>query len=403
MQKAQRKKARRIGFTALCLLAGSVGSTILFLRFAEPSRPAEGAYTAVSQNGEDWYFRASQDAPPARLPLTADSLVRSAADGTALAFTALSTDASGKYDLYFCAAGNKKAPVLLAHGVENQLEMTADAALLYYAKQNEKTRATEHWALTRKTGKSKVFAAAVTALYVPNQGESVYYTKSENRQNALWVYADEKNRRLVPSAENVQFFRGASNSELFYESGKALYRVDEAHTPRLLGESIAWIIYAHYRAGGNLYFFSESAEKPPHWREVIPDRNALTDSGMTQPKKADYVSIFGYARDYELALERYESKLRRDEIRAALDAEIAESYAPKTAYALHVYSAGETRLLCEQVSPDTVSDYRESGTPAAIRQRLTLQKQEKDLEALTQQEAIASLRESMFFTAQTVP
>ena len=403
MQKAQRKKARRIGFTALCLLAGSVGSTILFLRFAEPSRPAEAAYTAVSQNGEDWYFRASQDAPPARLPLTADSLVRSAADGTALAFTALSPDVSGKYDLYFCAAGDEKAPILLAHGVENRLEMTADAALLYYAKQNEKTRITEHWVRARKTGKSKVFASAVTALYVPQQGESVYYTKGENRQNALWVYTGETSRRLAPSAENPQFFRGANGSELFYESAKALYRVDETHTPRLLGENVTQAQYAHCRAGGNLYFFCESAKEPPQWCKVIPDRNALTDSVMTQPNKADYVSIFGYARDYELALVRYESKLRRDGIRAALDAEIAEGYAPKTAYALWAYSAGETQLLCEQVSPDTVSDYRESGTPGAIRQRLTLQKQEKDLEALTQQEAIASLRESMTFTLQTVP
>lgn len=141
-----------------------------------------------------------------------------------------------------------------------------------------------------------------------------------------------------------------------------LFFIRDNEKPRSVAKNVTGARFSEYMQGGSLYYFTPSTVKL-NWKDWIDDDLAQSDSQMNEPYKHDYMKTetwLGFIphkvldeEKYNAALEEYEKKQRRDELRDRLSQLGGESVL-SAAYDCHVYRDGSSKRLAQKVTPSGI-------------------------------------------------
>lgn len=389
--KDNRKIDRKWLFALLLFLFCLCIAALLFVRSVLTAQPSYTKRMAVCyQKSTQFYLASSRNKQ--LLPRTGrDCVLLFSEDGKWVCYTENAQDASGKKDLYLFDATHDSKPLLIAHGVGEKVQITANGTCVLYTKQNEHSGEEESCIFQREKEKITVFAQDADEVFAEPSGERLFYTLKQDGKSNLYTYriSRKQSECLAQDVALLRMFFSDGECELFYQcqttDGNAVYRVTQGKMPEMLAANIIEILFDDYQIGGNLYFLRSSAQAQWDWRQVLGDRNRLTDQGIQEPQRKDYPAIYSFDEAYEKAWERYEQKLLRDSIRTALDEAVKTLPTLQDIADLYVYHDGSVVLLQEGIVPQQLLALSTGGAVQAVLRELTVQESGVDIQSLSPQ------------------
>lgn len=301
-----------------------------------------------------------------------------------LYYTVASSFSNGTFDLYYLSPESKE-PVLVDFGIQGDYHLGRNGATIYYAKRGEKSGALEGICYDLAGKQMIAFTQNPEAMYVPKSGREMYFTRLHGSTRVLYAYTPgEKPRELFRGAEDVRLFDSEAGPELLFENGRgteneSLQIVYPGEKPLLISDGVRQVRWDEYRAGGNLYYCT-ACNNGMNWRAVIGDSLAQQDSALAEPVRGDYLSVFGYPLGYPTAKAAYDRKVKRDEMRAALDTGFADEVGCFDVYA---YNKNGSVLMAENVRSDRIKAVAPAGEPKIVFGTVTSEKTDLDITDLT--------------------
>ena len=371
MPKRRFKKSTVAVAAAIIILFVAAAVTALIFFVGSRNTPAADGQAVVYKKSDGVYLSASGET--VKITLSDDSDVLITSDNKFLIYTTSSAKVSKKYDIYACeissSSGVKKGPALLDYGVEKSFDYNANK--LYYSKQNTENLAVTTYLYNLNSGKKTDIDFALDDIFIPSQGDTIFYTKKFVDSKALYSYSSQSgSREIIKPVADVHFYDDETSSELLFETGSynegesELYRVIPGENPVQIATMVSSVMYDNYTPGGNLYYFTKK-ETPADWRGIIEDDMEESDSLFAEPDKKDYTFIFGISIQYRLDMERYQKKLMRDSIREYLDNEVSEDVFSES-YNLYVINDAVTQKIAEGVEEKNVFAVALKGEPRVI-------------------------------------
>ncbi|MBQ2775138.1 MAG: hypothetical protein IJF40_04545 [Clostridia bacterium] len=343
---------------------------LLFFFGNDNGMPADGQ-AIVYKKGDGVYLSAAGE--KVKITMGDDSSVLITEDNRFLIYTTPSAKVSKKYDIYACDVSNaskvKKGPVLIDYGVE--LSFKYSSGVVYYSKQDSNNLAITTYLYNLSNGRKTDIDFGINNIFVPSQGETIFYTKKFVDSEALYSFSPNiGNKELVKTVADVHFYDDGENAELLFETGSynegesELYRVIPGENPVQIATMVSGVLYDEYVAGGNLYYFTKK-DTPTDWRGIIEDDAEESDSILKEPNKSDYTFIFGISIQYRLDMEKYQKKQLRDAIREYLNTEVAEEKFSET-YNLYVRNNNVSKKIADGVEIENVFAVSKTGMPRIV-------------------------------------
>lgn len=336
----------------------------------------EGCASVVGANGENWWF------------------------------TAPGANNSEIYDLYYMESG--KAPKLRVHGVQNWLQGDYNAERVLYKIKGAMGEVELRCLTAGKKKKDVRLAVNVESVYMPEFGDSFWYTKKQYGGTSLWrVDYKGDDEMLENNVTDITLAQGerkdtpqllylrnatkdATNKICLLNQGSDKINelaadVDEESLPAFLGD---------YVPGGNLYYFKKQQGETASWQDILKDKYAESDAALKEPNKEDFFSLFGlWSPGYDSAVKEYNAKLTRDRVRHALNELNEESKLFPNSKMLCVWTGKKTYELCN-VAEDELYAKRgsgEAGVIAALREPQATNADIADYAARTGDEALEDI------------
>ena len=124
--------------------------------------------------------------------------------------------------------------------------------------------------------------------------------------------------------------------------------------------------------GGNLYYFTRNKSNV-NWQDFISDNYYESDKKIQRPVESDYMIERGFifkrkildTAKYNAALNQYELKMLRDQLREELD-KIDLGLAVGDEYTCFAYSDGASHRLASGITLDNIIEFAKSGDPRLI-------------------------------------
>ena len=373
MAKSRFKKSTvAVAAAIIVVFAAAATAALIFLMSGKNKIPVADSQAIVYKSTDGGTYLSAYGKKH-KLTISDDSSVLLTSDGEYLIYTTASAKVSRKYDLYLCSIKNssnaKKGAKLLDYGVEK--EFRYNNGTLYYSKQNPDNLSVMTTAYDIKKNKKSDIDFAIKELFLPENGDSIYYLKQLPNSQSLYVYSSsDGSRELVKNAANIHFYDNGENCEILFETesyneGEAeLFSVSSGKNPVQIATMVSSVLYDSYSPGGNLYYFVKK-ESPASWRDIIDDDMAQDDELIKEPNRNDYTFIFGFSIQYQLDMSKYNRKVLRDKIRQALDEQIKDDSFTQ-GYNLYARTADGSKKIAENVVPDEVFAVSASGEPAAV-------------------------------------
>lgn len=375
IQDTQKKTRRNkiIKLTALlvgiAVVAAAVTTLVISLRNA--SRKGVQRQAVLYSKEGNTYF--GNHGGTFTVNIAEDSIILFSDEGEDLYFTAPSVDGSKTYDLFHCTDTEKSGASLLATGIENALWIKANGAYAVYQKKNASDNSIATYCYSLKEKQHQLVAANVGKVYMPQNGNDLYFTVTEHEQTLLQQYVWGKEvQTLAQGIKTVQLFSDGESRSLFYEVAQedsallSLYMLNSANEPQLVAENVQTVLYDSYALVGNLYFYAEAEQALVDWTQIISDKTAESDKLIGEPKRENYPSFFGISRQYNEAFSAYQEKLIRDEIRGALNkAQTDESLLPDMV-SLYAYNGTTTTQIAASLTADELYELARLGDPKAV-------------------------------------
>ncbi len=283
-----------------------------------------------------------------------------------------SASSDSLYDL--CCVELKKGeitqPRIIDYGIEKQYGVSCGK--VYYLKFNKSIGADDGCCCNLEEKKINTFAENVSVIYTLHGANEIYFTKYHGDTRHLYRYdGDEAPVSTAQGVLSIYAYNDAEKPHIIFETesktkgASNLYIANVGVQPELICDNAVSVMYDNYEAGGNLYYFTSSAESVS-WSYVISDNYAESDKEITRPKRTDFFSLFGVSFEYNEALVKYQDKLIRDEIRAALNESVANGDFSVPAFTAFAYTAEGTVRVADEVDPEKVYGVAEFGTPKII-------------------------------------
>lgn len=300
-------------------------------------------------------------------------------NGEYLVYSQHSSTKTGKLDLRVVElkkrASVKNKGTLAASGVDKGWETSDDCAYVYYALTEDGSQ--NSYAYMTANKKSEPFAFEADETFLPPSGDIIYFTRKTEHETQLFRMRIGEKATLIDNVSGAKGFKDDKTLEIFYtvandNSTYTLYKITGDAEPVKIASDVGEVYLDDYKVGGNLYYFVKSGSNL-NWSDFVVDKYADTDDDIEMPKKEDYTRVVGFIfkrkkldeSAYNQAVARYQRKVKRDEIRKALD-KVDLGFTLSNEYKIKVYNGEKSKELAGGVTLENLMAFSQSGIPKII-------------------------------------
>ncbi len=359
------------------LAAVAIGAAAMVLLFFIGSfiQNKEDSYFAViySKSGSD-YFKSSKG----EFELTEDTKSGTviSKDRRKLFYFTASKIGSNKLDLHCCDLTSSrkisKGGYIVDSGVGSDISINDTGKYLIYSKKNDANGEVLFYLYNTEKKNSTKIESNIKEVFILPDDDGVYFTKTQDSKIALYKYIYNKTPEIIAtSVKKVTFYASKEKSALVFETNEnstvtsELYIIYGLDAKTLVSPDVTDVLYDKYVAGGNLYYFKAGKENIS-WKEIIADDTEIQDSQMMEPEKSDFVFIFGYSYKYRKAIEDYQLKLRRDDLRASIDRLVDGENLITAQFDCYAYNKTGTVKVGKNISPASIYSVSNSASPMLV-------------------------------------
>lgn len=306
-------------------------------------------------------------------------------------FTCPSSYDDSLFDLYYCeinGLGEATKPKLLDYAIKGEFFVNENGTRVYYLKHSSSSNTMEALVCSIDSRKITCFADNVDTIYVFASHDEVYYIKMHSSVRVLYRYTDEGSTQVCRGVSQVMLCNDCDRPHIIFEAPCAadnmlseLYIGYAGEEPRLISDRVSSVLYDGYRQGGNLYYF-KSTDTEVSWTSVISDEYRESDMDIEKPERKNFLEFFGMSPAYNQALERYQDKLVRDEIRTALDASFSDGSLAAPVFTAYAFTGEGSRELAGNINPENVCSASSAGNPKIVYENTQMAENVADISAL---------------------
>lgn len=304
-------------------------------------------------------------------------------------YTVESSYSDGLYDLYFIEKNRSEIsePKIIDIGIRQDYDVVSGK--VYYLKKNVAAGAFEGCVCDIDNNKIETFSGNVEDIFALD-GETLYFTKMHSSNRVLYKYENSESVEVCRELSNIICYNDTENPHIIYEKKSSinsgmteLFKAYAGGEPVMICDNTYYVMYDDYAPEGNLYYFTSSTESVS-WSYVIADQYAETDPEIKKPVRDDFFAILGISAEYNEAFKKYQDKLIRDEIRAALNESVSNGDFSVPVFNAFVYNAEGTFMLAENIDPKNVYTVSAFGAPKLVYESTEVLPSDTDMSTLVE-------------------
>ena len=343
--------------------------TVIIGQFLSSDNPENNGYLVYRTGGE---YIVRIDGKERTLSDMSARNFKSDGENDRIVYLVASSRYDGLYDLcYIRKRGSELLdPEIIDVGVEENFNVISGK--IYYLKRNASAGANDGCVCDIDKGKIETFSGNVENIYALDGSDKLYFTKMHGNNKVLYSYENETPEEISRDIVNVFCYNDTENPHIIYERKSQvnvgmtdLYIAYSGAEPELICDNTYLVMFDDYSAGGNLYYYTSSSESIS-WSAVISDEYAESDKTVTKPVRDNFFAFLGISAEYNEALRKYQDKLVRDEIRAALNESVENGDFSAPIFTAFAYNAQGTFKIAEKIDPQNVYTVSDFGNPQII-------------------------------------
>lgn len=302
-------------------------------------------------------------------------------DGMYIWFSRNTASATGKYDLRMIEVGSKKSlkkqGKFVEKGIDDGWKTTKDGLFACYG--ITKSNIKSCFMYSAELQRAETVAESVEEYFPPSVGNIVYFTRrSSNVYSLHRAKFGESSENVASGISHVKYAGDRNDYEILYTQSTGnstnvnVYAVKGDEKAAEICTDVSEVYLNDFVYGGNLYYFTRNKSNV-NWQDFISDNYYESDKKIQRPVESDYMIERGFifkrkildTAKYNAALNQYELKMLRDQLREELD-KIDLGLAVGDEYTCFAYSDGASHRLVSGITLDNIIEFAESGDPRLI-------------------------------------
>lgn len=302
-------------------------------------------------------------------------------DGMYIWFSRNTASATGKYDLRMIEVGSKKSlkkqGKFIEKGIDDGWKTTKDGLFACYG--ITKSNITSCYMYSAELQRAETVAESVEEYFPPSVGNIVYFTRrSSNVYSLHRAKFGENSENVASGISHVKYAGDSNDYEIFYTQATGnstnvnVYAVKGDEKAAEICADVSEVYLNDFVYGGNLYYFTKNKSNV-NWQDFISDNYYESDKKIQRPVESDYMVEKGFifkrkvldTAKYNAALNQYELKMLRDQLREELD-KIDLGLAVGDEYTCFAYSNGTSHRLASGITFDNIIEFAKSGDPRLV-------------------------------------
>ncbi len=302
-------------------------------------------------------------------------------DGMYIWFSRNTASATGKYDLRMIEVGSKKSlkkqGKFVEKGIDDGWKTTKDGLFACYG--ITKSNIKSCFMYSAELQRAETVAESVEEYFPPSVGNIVYFTRrSSNVYSLHRAKFGENSENVASGISHVKYAGDRNDYEILYTQSTGnstnvnVYAVKGDEKAAEICTDVSEVYLNDFVYGGNLYYFTRNKSNV-NWQDFISDNYYESDKKIQRPVESDYMVERGFifkrkildTAKYNAALNQYELKMLRDQLREELD-KIDLGLAVGDEYTCFAYSDGASHRLASGITFDNIIEFAKSGDPRLI-------------------------------------
>lgn len=302
-------------------------------------------------------------------------------DGMYIWFSRNTASATGKYDLRMIEVGSKKSlkkqGKFVEKGIDDGWKTTKDGLFACYG--ITKSNIKSCFMYSAELQRAETVAESVEEYFPPSVGNIVYFTRrSSNVYSLHRAKFGENSENVASGISHVKYAGDRNDYEILYtqltgnSTNVNVYSVKGDEKAAEICTDVSEVYLNDFVYGGNLYYFTRNKSNV-NWQDFISDNYYESDKKIQRPVESDYMIERGFifkrkildTAKYNAALNQYELKMLRDQLREELD-KIDLGLAVGDEYTCFAYSDGASHRLASGITLDNIIEFAKSGDPRLI-------------------------------------
>ena len=302
-------------------------------------------------------------------------------DGMYIWFSRNTASATGKYDLRMIEVGSKKSlkkqGKFVEKGIDDGWKTTKDGLFACYG--ITKSNIKSCFMYSAELQRAETVAESVEEYFPPSVGNIVYFTRrSSNVYSLHRAKFGENSENVASGISHVKYAGDRNDYEILYTQSTGnstnvnVYAVKGDEKATEICTDVSEVYLNDFVYGGNLYYFTRNKSNV-NWQDFISDNYYESDKKIQRPVESDYMVERGFifkrkildTAKYNAALNQYELKMLRDQLREELD-KIDLGLAVGDEYTCFAYSDGASHRLVSGITLDNIIEFAKSGDPRLI-------------------------------------
>lgn len=302
-------------------------------------------------------------------------------DGMYIWFSRNTASATGKYDLRMIEVGSKKSlkkqGKFVEKGIDDGWKTTKDGLFACYG--ITKSNIKSCFMYSAELQRAETVAESVEEYFPPSVGNIVYFTRrSSNVYSLHRAKFGENSENVASGISHVKYAGDRNDYEILYTQSTGnstnvnVYAVKGDEKATEICTDVSEVYLNDFVYGGNLYYFTRNKSNV-NWQDFISDNYYESDKKIQRPVESDYMIERGFifkrkildTAKYNAALNQYELKMLRDQLREELD-KIDLGLAVGDEYTCFAYSDGASHRLVSGITLDNIIEFAKSGDPRLI-------------------------------------
>lgn len=302
-------------------------------------------------------------------------------DGMYIWFSRNTASATGKYDLRMIEVGSKKSlkkqGKFVEKGIDDGWKTTKDGLFACYG--ITKSNIKSCFMYSAELQRAETVAESVEEYFPPSVGNIVYFTRrSSNVYSLHRAKFGENSENVASGISHVKYAGDRNDYEILYTQSTGnstnvnVYAVKGDEKAAEICTDVSEVYLNDFVYGGNLYYFTRNKSNV-NWQDFISDNYYESDKKIQRPVESDYMIERGFifkrkildTAKYNAALNQYELKMLRDQLREELD-KIDLGLAVGDEYTCFAYSDGASHRLASGITLDNIIEFAKSGDPRLI-------------------------------------
>lgn len=302
-------------------------------------------------------------------------------DGMYIWFSRNTASATGKYDLRMIEVGSKKSlkkqGKFVEKGIDDGWKTTKDGLFACYG--ITKSNIKSCFMYSAELQRAETVAESVEEYFPPSVGNIVYFTRrSSNVYSLHRAKFGENSENVASGISHVKYAGDRNDYEILYTQSTGnstnvnVYAVKGDEKATEICTDVSEVYLNDFVYGGNLYYFTRNKSNV-NWQDFISDNYYESDKKIQRPVESDYMVERGFifkrkildTAKYNAALNQYELKMLRDQLREELD-KIDLGLAVGDEYTCFAYSDGASHRLASGITFDNIIEFAKSGDPRLI-------------------------------------